>query len=57
MTVKVGTVELTEEDCLNISKWWVATSMAVEAKIRTPFSASERDTMAKVTRTKEMLER
>lgn len=53
--IKSETIELTEEDCLNIVKWWTATSMTVEAKLRTPFSDSEHDTIAKVMRTKEQL--
>lgn len=55
MTEKTEALELTENDCLNIVKWWTATSMTVEAKLRTPFSESEQETIAKVMRTKEQL--
>lgn len=45
---KTEIVELTEEDCLNILKWWTGTSMMVEAKMRTPFSDSEHETISKI---------
>ncbi len=44
------TESLTQEDCANIIKWWTATSIIVEAKVRTPFSESEHDTIAKIMR-------
>ena len=40
-------IEITREDVTNISKWMTATSMMIEAKIRTPFSQSEHDTWKK----------
>lgn len=57
MTVKTEMIELTLEDCWNMVKWWTATSMTVEAKLRTPFSESERETIAKVMKTKEAFKR
>lgn len=42
-------IEITEDDYTNIMKWVTATSMMVEAKLRTPFSDSERKTMDKIT--------
>jgi hypothetical protein len=47
---KTETVQLTEEDCLNILKWWTGASMMVEAKMRTPFSDSEHETIAKISK-------
>ena len=44
------TVTLTDEDIMNIKKWLAATSMMVEAKLRTPFSQSEIATSDKVTK-------
>jgi hypothetical protein len=44
------TIELTDEDLLNISKWIAATSMMVEAGIRTKFSDSEIKTAEKLRR-------
>ena len=41
-------MSLTKEDCQNINKWIVATSMAVEAGIRTAWSKSELATMEKL---------
>ena len=52
---KIETVELTEEDCLNILKWWTGTSMMVEAKIRMPFSELEHETIAKISKVREKL--
>ena len=46
------TVNLTEADCLNILKWWTAASMTVEAKLRTRFTQSERNTIAKISEVK-----
>jgi len=40
--------ELTKEDYLNIRKWVTATSMMVEAKVRTTWSQSELDTWEKI---------
>jgi len=42
-------VELTEEDILNIRKWLTATSMMIQAKLRTPYSESELETSQKLT--------
>ena len=53
---KTETVELTEEDCINIYKWWTATSMTIEAGHRLMFSDSERDTIAKISKAKEELQ-
>ena len=39
---------LTKEDCLNIRKWLTATSMMIEANIRTVWSQSELDTWEKI---------
>lgn len=52
----VETVELTEEDFLNILKWWTATGMTAEAGLRTKFSESERNTMSKITKAREQLQ-
>jgi len=41
---------LTSEDCLNIRKWVTATGMMIEAKLRTTWSDSERQTWEKVKR-------
>jgi len=41
-------VEITEEDRINISKWMTATSMMIQAKLRTPLSDSERETFDKI---------
>ena len=40
--------ELTKEDCMNIRKWIAATSMMIEARIRTSWSQSEFDTLDKI---------
>ena len=51
MTYKtVKTVDLTEEDMLNVRKWLTATSMMIEAKLRTPYSQSELNTGEKLTK-------
>lgn len=34
-------MSLTKEDYLNIRKWLTATSMMIEARLRTPYSDSE----------------
>ena len=39
---------LTKEDFLNIRKWITATSMLIEAKVRTPYSDSENVTWDKI---------
>ena len=41
-------MELTKEDFLNIRKWVTATSMMIEAKLRTPYSDSELATIRKL---------
>lgn len=46
--MKVYRVELTEEDVMNIRKWLTATSMMIEAKLRTNYSDSERKTSDKI---------
>lgn len=48
--IKTKTIELTDEDLMNVSKWLTAASMMVEAHIRTPFSASEIKTSEKLRR-------
>ena len=50
MTRKTKLIELTDEDLLNIAKWITATSIMVEAKVRTPFSDSELKTAEKLRR-------
>ena len=45
--VKKWTVELTREDVMNISKWITATTMMVEAGLRTPLSDAEHETWQK----------
>jgi len=45
--MKKWNVELTREDIMNISKWMTATSMMIEARLRTPYSESEHDTWKK----------
>jgi hypothetical protein len=47
---EVITATLTEEDKLNVKKWLTATSMMIEAKLRTPYSQSELDTAEKLTK-------
>ena len=42
--------ELTKEDCLNIRKWMTATSMMIEARLRTTWTPSEQDTLEKIKR-------
>ena len=39
---------LTEEDYINILKWWSATSILVEAGTREAFSKEELDTIEKI---------
>lgn len=41
-------IELSKEDCLNISKWVTATSIMIQGKLRTPYSQSELDTYDKI---------
>jgi len=41
-------MSLTKEDFLNIRKWTTATSMMIEAKLRTPWTPSEEATLAKL---------
>lgn len=41
-------MSITKEDCKNISKWVAATSMMIEAKLRTPWSESELATWEKI---------
>lgn len=53
--MKSESVGMTAEDCLNITKWWTAASIAVEAGVRTRFSDSEYATMSKITKAKETL--
>jgi len=43
------TVELTDEDIINVKKWLTATSMMIQAKLRTPYSESELKTSQKLT--------
>ena len=45
---KTKAVELTKEDCINIAKWHTGAELMVKAKIRTPFSSSEHDTVVKI---------
>lgn len=45
--IKKCSVELTREDVMNISKWITATTMMVEAGLRTPLSESEHETWKK----------
>ncbi len=47
MTEKKWNVEVTREDVLNISKWMTATTMMIEARMRTPYSESEHNTWRK----------
>lgn len=47
---KEKVVTLTEEDMLNVRKWLTATSMMIEAKLRTPYTKSEYDTAEKLTK-------
>jgi len=41
---------ITKEDIINVGKWVTATSMMIEAKLRTPYSQSELDTYEKLER-------
>lgn len=41
-------MSLTKEDFVNIRKWMTATSMMIEAKMRTPYSDSELSTGRKL---------
>ena len=41
-------MKLTKEDLGNIDKWITATSMMIEAKLRTPWTDSERATFKKL---------
>jgi ribosomal protein S13 len=50
MERKPKLIELTDEDLMNVSKWITATSIMVEAKVRTPFSESEIKTAEKLRR-------
>jgi hypothetical protein len=52
---KTEIVKLTEEDCLNILKWHTRVSLEIKAKIRTQFSDSERETIAKISKVEGML--
>jgi len=45
--MRTWNVEMTKEDVTNISKWMTATSMMIEAKLRTPYSDSEYATWKK----------
>jgi hypothetical protein len=47
---KTEIVQLTEEDCLNISKWHTSVSLEIKAKIRMPFSNSEHETIVKISK-------
>jgi len=47
MTEKKWNVEVTREDVMNISKWMTATTMMIEARMRTPYSESEHNTWRK----------
>jgi hypothetical protein len=41
-------VELTKEDCHNITSWWVAATMMAEARLRVIIADSERETIKKI---------
>jgi len=43
-------LDLTAEDLLNIQKWQTATSIMIEANMRTPYSDSEHETAEKIKR-------
>ena len=42
------TESLNKEDCASVRKWLTATSMMIEAKLRTPYSESELKTWDKI---------
>jgi hypothetical protein len=48
---------LTKEDIMNIRKWITATTMMIEAKLRTPYSDSEFETIDKLHRLEYRYER
>ena len=50
-------LKLNKEDILNISKWITATSIMIEAKLRTDFSQSERDTWEKIQQMEHSMEK
>jgi len=50
MSTKSKIIELTDEDLLNVAQWITATSIMIEAKVRTPFSESELKTAEKLRR-------
>ena len=45
--MKTENITVSKEDAMNISKWMTATSMMIEARLRTPYSQSELDTWEK----------
>ena len=48
-------IDLTEDDLVNIGKWITATSMVIQANLRTPLSPSENETWVKIERARRLL--
>lgn len=53
----VVTVELTQQDFINISKWLHAAGTSIEAKLRIMFTNSECDTFSKLNQARAKLRR
>jgi len=47
-------IDLTEDDLMNIGKWIAATSMVIQANLRTPLSPSENETWIKIERARRL---